>query len=299
MSDPAQHSLHTELHTFRHLWGVNLPLEQAASRFKAQGYNGLEGHFGDASARRQARAILEAHGLENMAMTFTQPDPVSGHSVAAHLKSLERGLAESLETNPTRIVAHAGHDAWSEADTLRFFQAAVEQVSLLPVQVGFETHRGRCLNTPWGTLGVLKQFPNLKLTLDLSHWVLVCERFPDDQREALERAGDACVHIHARVGHAQAPQVNDPRAPEHSQALAWFEQQWSKVWTAQINRGEMVSSLTPEFGPPDYQPTLPYTGMPLSDLETVCNWMRDRQLERFLPLPVAPAAIPHRQPPLE
>jgi sugar phosphate isomerase/epimerase len=271
----------SELHTYRHLWGVNLPLEQAAIRFKEQGYHGLESHFGNAAARRHARNTMEAHGLKNIAMAFTQPDPISGHSVAAHLKSLELDLAAALETNPTCIVVHAGYDAWHESDALRFFQGALEQVLPIPVPVGFETHRGRCLNTPWATLKVLKQFPELKLTLDLSHWVLVCERFPDDQPEALEQAIEACVHIHARVGHPQAPQVNDPRAPEHSQALEWYEQQWSKVWAAQRKRGEAISSLTPEFGPPDYQPTLPYTNMPLSDLETVCNWMRDRLLERF------------------
>lgn len=269
------------LHTFRHLWGVNMPLEQAAPYFKARGYDGLESHFGDASARKHARTLLESHGLKNIAMAFTQPGPVAGHSVMAHLESLERGLEESLETDPVCIVAHAGYDAWSELETLRFFEAALERVSPLSVPVGFETHRGRCLNTPWGTLKVLEQFPEVRLTLDLSHWVLVCERLPDDQSVALERSIEACVHLHARVGHAQAPQVNDPRAPEHAEVLAWFERQWSRVWAAQRERGETRSSLTPEFGPPEYQPTLPYTRMPVSDLETVCDWVRDRQLERF------------------
>ena len=269
------------LHTFRHLWGVNMPLEQAAEHYKARGYHGLESHFGDAPARKRARTLLEGHGLKNIAMTFTQPNLVSGHSVSAHLSSLERGLEESLETDPVCIVAHAGWDAWSERETLRFFEGALEQVARLKVPVGFETHRGRCLNTPWGTLKMLEQFPELRLTLDLSHWVLVCERLPDDQPEALERSIRACVHLHARVGNTQVPQVNDPRAPEHAPVLEWFERQWSRVWRAQRARGEVVSSLTPEFGPPEYQPTLPYTGMPLSDLETVCDWVRDRQLERF------------------
>jgi len=118
----------SRLHTFRHLWGVTLPLEQAAQHFGARGYDGLESHFGDASARKHARAILGSHGLKNIAMTFTQPDPVAGHSIKAYLESLERSLEESLETDSVCIVVHAGYDAWSDFETLRFFEGALERV---------------------------------------------------------------------------------------------------------------------------------------------------------------------------
>ena len=270
-----------QLRTFRHLWGVNEPLEQATTRFQARGYHGLESHFGDAAARRAAGRILEGHGMQNIAMVFTHPDPVVSHTLQAHLQSLERGLSEALETSPVGINVHAGWDAWSETETLHFFEAALEQVSRLPIPVGFETHRGRCLNTPWSTLKVLEHFPEMRLTLDVSHWVVVCERLPDDQCEALERAVQATIHLHARIGSEQAPQVNDPRAPEHARLLEWYKALWNRVWNAGRARGDRFATLTPEFGPPDYQPTRPYTQEPLSDVETVCDWMARRQLERF------------------
>ena len=119
------------------------------------------------------------------------------------------------------------------------------------------------------------------MTLDASHWVLVCERLPDDQAVALEKAARATVHLHARVGSEQAPQVSDPRAPECARLLSWYEALWRSVWEAQAARGDALATFTPEFGPPDYQPTLPYTSAPITDLATVCDWMMARQLEQF------------------
>ena len=90
-----------------------------------------------------------------------------------------------------------------------------------------------------------------------------------------------CMHIHARVGHAEGPQVNDWRAPEWSAELAAHERWWSWCWAAQERRGVSESTLTPEFGPPPYQPTAPYTRRPLADLPDVCDAMMRRQRERF------------------
>ncbi len=40
-------------------------------------------------------------------------------------------------------------------------------------------------------------------------------------------------------------------------------------------------TFTPEFAPPDYMHTLPYTGAPVADLWDICLWMTERFLEQF------------------
>jgi hypothetical protein len=79
-------------------------------------------------------------------------------------------------------------------------------------------------------------------------------------------------HVHARIGHAEGPQVSDPRAPEWDQAvkahLAW----WDKIVEIKKQKGEVLTILT-EFGPPDYMPTLPYTRQPLADQWAVNVYM--------------------------
>ena len=38
------------------------------------------------------------------------------------------------------------------------------------------------------------------------------------------------------------------------------------IWDSQAARGMAISTLTPEFGPPSYQHTLPPDGTPIGDL---------------------------------
>ena len=84
-----------------------------------------------------------------------------------------------------------------------------------------------------------------------------------------------------RVGYAEGPQVPDPSAPEYAPHLAAHEAWWEQIWQSQKQRGFTHSTLTPEFGPPPYLQTLPHTNVPVADLTVVCDWMAQRQRERF------------------
>jgi hypothetical protein len=106
--------------------------------------------------------------------------------------------------------------------------------------------------------------PELRITFDVSHWCNVSESLLEDQQETLDLTLSRVDHIHARIGHPEGPQVNDPRAPEWESALKAHFSWWDKVVEAKKKAGERLTVLT-EFGPPDYMPTLPYTRDPLSD----------------------------------
>jgi hypothetical protein len=64
--------------------------------------------------------------------------------------------------------------------------------------------------------------------------------------------------------------------------LAAHERWWDAIWDAQASRGDGVSTLTPEFGPPPYLQTIPSSGEPVADLAAICDWMAQRQKARFL-----------------
>lgn len=83
------------------------------------------------------------------------------------------------------------------------------------------------------------------------------------------------------MGYEEGPQVPDPRAPEYGTHLAAHEAWWDLIWASQARRGFEVSTLTPEFGPPRYLHTLPYSDCPVADLEAVCDWQALRQAKRF------------------
>ncbi|MEI8252016.1 MAG: hypothetical protein WCF98_12675 [Synechococcus sp. ELA057] len=87
-------------------------------------------------------------------------------------------------------------------------------------------------------------------------------------------------HIHARVGHAQGPQVSHPFAPEHAAALEAHRRCWHLFAASQDQRGASRLTFTPEFGPDGYLPTLPFTDQPVADLLTIntamAAWLRQQ-----------------------
>jgi hypothetical protein len=104
----------------------------------------------------------------------------------------------------------------------------------------------------------MESLPELRVTFDVSHWCNVHESLLGDQAETLDLTLQRVDHIHARIGHPEGPQVNDPRAPEWDSAVKAHFAWWDKIVELKKQKGEVLTILT-EFGPPDYMPTLPYT----------------------------------------
>jgi len=92
--------------------------------------------------------------------------------------------AVAAELEPRFVNVLAGNDRWSVHQQLDFFGQAQEIASRGGHLCSFETHRARCLATPWVTLEVARQLPELLFTTDISHWVVGCERLLDDPAEA-------------------------------------------------------------------------------------------------------------------
>ena len=65
----------------------------------------------------------------------------------------------------------------------------------------------------------LETIPDLRFTLDISHWCNVHESLLADQQETIDLVLPRVNHVHARIGHQEGPQVNDPRAPEWDNAV--------------------------------------------------------------------------------
>jgi len=204
-----------------------------------------------------------------------------GADVSAHLVSFREQAVAAKTLKPLFINSHSGNDCWSSSEQRAFFSASLAIEAEVGIAICHEIHRGRIFFNPRDTRENLEAFPALKVCADYSHWVTVCERLLDDQPEAFRLAAERCLHIHARVGYEHGPQVPDPRAPEFDRHLRAHERWWDQIWDSQARRGFAVSTLTPEFGPPDYLHTLPYTQVPVANLWDICNWQAKRQAERF------------------
>lgn len=266
-----------KLSIYRHLWGIEEPWEAVFPKIKEHGYCGIETHLGpERDQRKLLRDLMIQYDFNFIAMIFTE-----GQTVDEHLASFEKQITETIDFEPVLINCHSGRDAWTEQESNRYFAEVLKIESRHGVPIAHETHRGRILYNPWTTDRLLGQFPELKLCSDFSHWVCVCERLLDDQIEIIKKCAERTIHLHARVGYNEGPQVPDPSAPEYKTELEAHEHWWDIIWAAQKKQGFTESTLTPEFGPPPYLQTLPHSQDPVADLWDVCNWQAKRQAERF------------------
>lgn len=58
-----------------------------------------------------------------------------------------------------------------------------------------------------------------------------------DQRELVELAMERCDYIHARFGHEQGPQINDPRCPWNESEIARHFYWWDHILELNKSRG--------------------------------------------------------------
>ncbi len=111
---------------------------------------------------------------------------------------------------------------------------------------------------------------------------MLSESLLSDQPATMALTLERVDHIHARIGHPEGPQVNDPRAPEWEAAVDAHFAWWDTVIRRKRAAGEVMTILT-EFGPPDYMPTLPYTRepKPVADQWAINEYMLKTLRKRY------------------
>ena len=198
-------------------------------------------------------------------------------SVDEYIIKMKARLEFLATLKPDFINSHTGKDYFSFNDNCRIIEAAENIASRSGIPILHETHRGRFTFHAASMLPYLDKFPQLKLTGDFSHWCTVSESMLQDQKSIVEQIIPHIHHIHARIGYEHSPQVNDPFAPEWRQHTDIFVCWWKKIIAAQSVNGKRSLTLTPEFGPVPYMPTLPYSQKPLAD-----QWQINAQFKNVL-----------------
>ena len=271
------------LKLYKTLWGHKGTISEAISAAQQNSFDGLEAVPPAVDQQAAWRAQLDDTNLDFIAEVPTTGDyvPRREATVSEHLKSLRDGLISAQFLQAQLVNCVGGCDAWSLEQSVDFFGQAIDMATQFEAPIAFETHRSRSLFTPWTTREILLQLPAMRLTCDFSHWCVVLERLPDSEPEAMELCFERALHIHARVGYAQGPQVSDPRAPEFKQELQAHETWWQSIWQSRTHCGEDVTTLTPEWGPDGYGHCLPHTQIPVADLSEINAWMARRQRIQF------------------
>lgn len=215
-------------------------------------------------------AIHHTYGMALVGQILTE-----GRTADEHLRSLDEQAEVALQCGSVLVNNHAGRDIFSFEDNVRIFQRMVDLSRESGVTFIAETHRGRPTYSAVETRRYLEAVPELRLAADFSHWMVVHESDLSDQDDNVAAAIDRSAHIHARVGYEEGPQVPDPRAPEWEHHVANHLQLWQRIVDRHRQAGADVLTITPEFGPPNYMHTQPFTKEPVADTWEVNVYMRD------------------------
>jgi len=262
-------------------WGYKGSIDQLCSESKAAGFDGIETWWShDAERTKNLFDALQKHEMHVGFLTAGRSDnPVT------HLNTFKESLnaaTDQQSQKPLYVNCHSGKDFFSFEENSKLIAYTLEKTAKTGIEVFHETHRSRMCFAAHITKNFLEKYEDMKLTLDISHWVNVHESMLESMTEIVEKALQRTGHIHARVGHPEGPQVNDPRAPEWKeileQHLAWWDE---AIQNREASGAEQITFLT-EFGPPSYLPTLPYTQQPVADQWAINVFMKNLIKERYM-----------------
>jgi len=260
-------------------WGFKGSIDEFCAAAKNEGYDGIEVWWpGDENAAKLFNA-LKKHQLAVGFLCAGQQANFSEHFTS--FKTNLDAICANKFQRPIYINCHSGKDYFSYEDNKQLIDYVTVKKKSSGIPIYHETHRGRMMYTAPIAKNFVQKNPEVRLTLDISHWCVVHESLLADQKETIDFLLNNVDHIHSRIGYAEGPQVNDPRAPEWQNAIKAHLGWWDTVIAKKKKNGERMTILT-EFGPPDYMPTLPYTRLPVADQWAINVYMMNLLKKRYL-----------------
>lgn len=267
-----------EFKLIKTLWGVPSAGDTSTwdalfKEIKNEGFSGIESIgltwkmdpvlFKELLLKHNLALVLQIHTaggyIENGEYIYC-----SSNKIDVHVASFRTQLMEALEMGAVMVNSHSGHDSWDLSTAVSYFEQTMKiEHELLQkdskyrdVIVVHETHRQRLMYSPYQTRDILAHpsMNQLRINADLSHWVCVCEHVFESTGDRddwwpslLETVADHCHFIHARVGHAEGPQVFDPRnSSEYKNEIDAHLSWWKAIFMKQKARGQAICYVEPE-----------------------------------------------------
>ncbi len=273
-------NLFSKIKNIRTLWGIELDfqntknLNQQIEAIKAN-FDGVEiatGFF-DEKYKLDFIKMLKEFDLKIITQIHTNGYPVKSNNINVHLDDFKYKLENSLTWDPVLINSHSGTDYWTLEENIEFFNKANEisenSLKSSNIELFHETHRQRILFNPFTSYQIINKIPNLKLNLDLSHWIVTSERLLNEENDfywnSLEKILiDNTGLIHARIGTINSIQVVDPIYYKE------YEDYYFNIWKKIIENSKRdIIYVDYEYGPYPYLFINPLNNKPIKDLNQV------------------------------
>ena len=254
-----------QLRVYQSLWamerrrpdGLEWSLDEKLEMIRGAGFDGAGVRFFDPAYAREVTAKLRAWGLSWQAQCYPR--------TVDELRPILEHVAE-LGADHVNLQADARPHTVAECVPLIEGWRALAQDA--GVALHFETHRDRMTTDLYFTLRLLDRFPDLRLTGDLSHYVVGREfAWPvsDENHRLMHRVIDQCWGFHGRVASREQIQVQIS-FPHQREWLELFMSWWEYGFRSWRQRAppDAVLTILCELGPREYAMT-GHDGNELSD----------------------------------
>lgn len=246
--------------------GVKLPLERVCEMVAEAGFDGMAIDLGasDVAVAHAVRPHLERHGLRPLIVAF----PKTFESLEDTLR-----LARDFGAPFVDVIGQVMPVALDEM--VPVIAGWMEMAERIGVPVQFETHRNCITNDLYTTLQLMDRLPEMRLSADLSHYLVDREFWyplsPADLA-LMSRVLARSDSFQGRIASRQQIQLQLD-FPQHQKWVALFKGWWREGmvgWRARNPEGACIFLC--ELGPPEYAMTGP-DGREMSD-----RWAEARQM---------------------
>jgi hypothetical protein len=268
---------------FQSLWGMErlrsedreLTLAEKVARIAAAGFDGVTDHFYDRLHVAPLMALVRDHGLA-----------IEGHVFPRTVAELAPALEMAAEFGCHHVTIQPDICPMTVAESVPILERWQRMSEQAGVAVYVETHRGRMTNDLLFTMGLLDALPDLRFTVDLSHYIVAREinfPIPHDIAAMIDRILDHGWAMHGRVAGSHQVQL-ELSFPQNQAWFTQFQSWWAagfRSWRARA-AADATLSFTCELGPAPYAIT-GADGRDQSDRWAEACLLRDRMREIWAP----------------
>ncbi|WP_050977648.1 sugar phosphate isomerase/epimerase family protein [Herbaspirillum lusitanum] len=264
-----------QLRVYQSLWamerrrpdGHEWTLEQKLAMIRDAGFDGAGVRFFDRDYAREVTAFLREHGMSWQAQCYPRS-----------VDELKPIIEHVQEFGADHINLQADVRPYTLDECIPYIEGWRRLADDAGIALHIETHRDRMTTDLFFTLQLLDRFPDLRLTADLSHYVVGREfawPISDENHALMHRIIDNAWGFHGRVASREQIQLQ-LAFPQHQQWLQLFMQWWEygfRSWRRRAPADGVLTFLC-ELGPPEYAMT-GADGYELSDRWQEAGVMKD------------------------